>query len=73
MHGPGKYDPECTFARAICGAKGLVLLVHDGSKGHGFSVQLPIEALVALPDTLREVAAQVEADLIAKGMVERKP
>lgn len=68
-HGPGMYDAELT--RALESAKrksggrtrGGVLVVR-GEPGHnGFSAQLTAEDLRALPDVLRNIADQIEADV----------
>lgn len=68
LNGPGKYDAETSAARDACEAEGVVLIVHNGKRGHGFEVQLPLEALAALPDVLREMADETEAQLTAAGI-----
>jgi hypothetical protein len=62
MNGPGKYDDACTAARETTGAAGALLIIFEGEKGHGFSAQLPVEALVQIPTVLREIADQIEED-----------
>lgn len=39
MNGPGKYDDACTAAREATQADGVVLIVLNGHRGSGFSVQ----------------------------------
>ncbi|MEY4545369.1 MAG: hypothetical protein RL685_1564 [Pseudomonadota bacterium] len=63
FNGPGKYDAECTAAREACGAQGAVLIVYEGQRGMGFSVQGPMPMVVGLPSVLRDVADQIEAQL----------
>lgn len=64
--GPGRYDDECTAARALTAAQVCMLIVIGGAKGSGFSVQVAgtdeqNAAVVAkLPALLREMARQIE-------------
>jgi hypothetical protein len=61
--GAGKYDEECTQVREATGARGVVMIVFDGSKGSGFSVQTwDMQLLETLPDLLEGVAKQIRAD-----------
>lgn len=60
--GPGKYDDLCTAARDGAKAKGAILLVVEGDRGSGFSVQAPLRIIVSLPNILRTMADQIEAD-----------
>lgn len=62
MIGTGRYDDECTAAREAAEAEGAILLVLNGKRGSGFSAQLPADMTIAIPDVLRSVAAQIEAD-----------
>lgn len=66
MHtnGPGPYDAECSELRERLKAAGVVLIVRDGIKGEGFEVQLNAHDLVMLPSVLRQIADQVEAQLL---------
>jgi hypothetical protein len=41
-----------------------VLIVRDGVKGEGFEVQLNAHDLVTFPRVLREMADQIEAQLL---------
>lgn len=42
-------------------AESAILIIFHGNKGHGFSVQATLPAILLLPDTLREIADQIEA------------
>ena len=67
-HGPGKYDDACTMAREATGANAAVLIIIDGSKGHGFSVQTRDERVMfELPTLLRILAKDIEAELTKEG------
>lgn len=67
--GPGKYDDILTEARRKAGARGAVLIVFEGGKGLGFSVQAsPLDTL-RLPDVLRNIASTIEGD-VKKDFVE---
>jgi hypothetical protein len=60
--GPGKYDEQCTQVREETKAIGVCLLVFDGLKGSGFSVQTEDFRLLAmLPQILRDTANQIES------------
>lgn len=37
--GPGKYDDIATYARVEADAEGVIVIVLNGHKGSGFSVQ----------------------------------
>jgi hypothetical protein len=62
-HGPGKYDPLATYVRESAHAEGVVVIVINGSRGTGFSVQGTANVQAFLPDLLDHVAAQIRADL----------
>ena len=66
--GPGKYDDACTEARASTGGESVVLIVIDGDRGSGFSIQAPPSMVFMLPSLLRTVADEIEANL-KKGTV----
>lgn len=68
-HGKGKYDDECSFVRRMTGAQGTAVIIIDGAGGHGFSVQMPKEHLIKLPETLEEMAKQIRADLVSAGLI----
>jgi hypothetical protein len=65
--GPGKYDHIATQARNAARARGVVVIVFDGSEGSGFSVQADQPMTRALPFILRDLAARIDADLAALG------
>ena len=58
--GAGKYDDVATEARLKTQARGVMLMVFDGTHGGGFSAQLPPDLLLTMPAILREVAKQIE-------------
>lgn len=58
---PGVYDEACTVAREVCRAQGVLLIVADGHSGNGFSVQAPLHLMLRIPQVLRHVADQIEA------------
>ena len=60
LNGPGKYDEACTTVREMTGAVGVVLIVIEGDKGNGFSVQtLEPDLLPVLPAMLRVIADEI--------------
>ena len=62
MIGPGKYDDICTAARMRHLAKGAIVIIIDGDRGSGFSVQAPPDVTAKLPAVLRYMADQIERD-----------
>lgn len=60
MFGPGKYDDICTYVREQAEALGAIVIIFQGKHGHGFSCQLPIEAILSIPDILGQIATQIE-------------
>jgi hypothetical protein len=61
--GPGKYDDLCTVVRETAKAQAVIIMVFDGDKGSGFSIQGPLEFSTTLPRVLREMANQIDKDL----------
>lgn len=61
MIGPGKYDRFCTWVRKRTKAKGVLLIVLDGSEGSGFSAQCDPLLLKTLPGMLEFMAAEIRA------------
>jgi hypothetical protein len=59
--GAGKYDELCTYVRSETRAIGAIVMVLDGNKGSGFSVQADLETTMQLPALLRQTADQIEA------------
>lgn len=62
--GPGKYDGEATAIRMATHARGVALIVFDGDRGSGFSVQCPPQLTQELPAMLRTMADDMELDII---------
>jgi hypothetical protein len=58
--GPGKYDDVVTRIRAELQAAGVLLIVIGGAKGGGFSAQLSPLDMLRLPETLRNIADQID-------------
>lgn len=63
MRGAGVYDDLCTEAREKSAAEGAMLVIIEGTRGSGFSVQAPPVVIFTLPHVLRLVADQIEKDL----------
>ena len=63
--GPGKYDDVATMARVASQARGgVIVIVLGGSQGSGFAMQSEDPILMAkVPEILRNIADQIEADL----------
>lgn len=69
MIGPGKYDQLCTSVRVQSQAKTAIILIINGNKGSGFSMQTsdPREE-ERLPAILRTMADQIESDMKCKAV-----
>jgi hypothetical protein len=65
MIGPGKYDDTCTIVREMTNAVTAVVVIIDGNKGSGFSLQTinPVHIL-SLAEMLENIAKQLRADAI---------
>lgn len=62
--GAGKYDALCTYVRVQSRAQAAIVMVINGNKGSGFSVQSEIPVPPAmLADMLREMANDIEGDI----------
>lgn len=59
--GAGKYDDLCTYVREESQAEGAFVVILNGVKGSGFSVQLTSRDLHRLPSILRSMADDIEA------------
>ena len=59
--GPGIYDNLCTTVRLTTQARGVIVIIIDGSQGSGFSAQLAPELQAGLPDVLEATAQQMRA------------
>lgn len=62
MIGPGKYDDICTEVREKVEADGAIVIIFGGNQGNGFSCQTTLPVLAQLPEMLRNIADQIEAD-----------
>jgi hypothetical protein len=58
--GPGKYDDVCTELRQKTAAEGVIVIVLNGTKGSGFSAQLPLLTQFEIARLLRSVADQID-------------
>jgi hypothetical protein len=56
MEGPGKYDDLCTLVREQAQADAAIVIVFNGKRGSGFSVQAPIGIALSLAETLSQIA-----------------
>jgi hypothetical protein len=64
MIGPGKYDDECTMVRDRTDGSIVFVVVINGDRGTGFSVQATDPGLLrSVPDILEGMAAQIRKDL----------
>jgi hypothetical protein len=61
--GPGKYDLETTMVQKKTNAQGVILIIIDGKRGSGFSVQATLEVTLDIPGMLRTIADEMEADI----------
>ncbi len=60
MNNPGKYDDLCAIVREAAQAEVIVV---NGNKGSGFSVQGTRMVIVGLPDMLEFIAGEIRKDL----------
>lgn len=60
--GPGKYDALASIVRTRAAAAGVIVIVLDGKRGSGFSVQATAEVTARLPEILRVMADEIEHD-----------
>lgn len=61
--GPGVYDDLCTQVRELAHATGVAVIVFQGDKGSGFSLQGPPAMLMELPALLRQMAKDIDRDM----------
>lgn len=66
--GPGKYDELCTQAREGAQAEGAVVVIFNGTRGTGFSVQGSIAVHKIVRDTLNAMVAGVRGDMRYESM-----
>ena len=59
MIGPSKYDGICTMVRHMAGAEGVIVIIVNGDKGSGFSVQLNPLMSLAIPEILERIAKEI--------------
>src|SRR3954471_8087554 len=68
--GAGKYDGLCGLVRRKAKALAAVVIVLDGTKGSGFSVQVlegaHIGVIEGLPELLRQMADEIERDNLSR-------
>jgi len=60
--GKGKYDDEAEAVRLKTGGS-VILLVLDGAKGMGFSVQVHADVVLSIPGMLRYCADDIEREI----------
>lgn len=58
--GPGKYDDLATHVREAADADAVVVIIVNGNRGGGFSVQAQPGVVLALPTLLRMIADGIE-------------
>ena len=66
MIGPGKYDAVCTVAREMANAEVAFVIIINGSKGSGFSMQGDAHARISaetVAGLLEHVAAEMRRDI----------
>lgn len=61
--GPGEYDHLCTQVREQANAQGAIVIIIEGEKGTGFSIQAPLNVILKLPAILDDVAHQIRSDM----------
>lgn len=66
MLGEGKYAAECNEILEKTKANSVIIMVFEGYAGNGFSAHVSTPYLMRLPAVLRQVAAQIEADIPAE-------
>ena len=64
MMGPGKYDDACTAVRTMTNAEAVLVIVLNGDKGCGFSMQAQsLVSTAVVADILEMVAKQIRKDV----------
>ena len=59
--GPGKYDDMATLVRERVEAKAVVVIVFEGNRGNGFSIQIAAPMRLNLAPMLRHMAEEIDA------------
>lgn len=65
MIGPGKYDDACTAARVVANAEVAIVMILNGDKGSGFSIQGELGTRLTLEQVagfLETIAAEMRRD-----------
>ena len=60
--GPGKYSDIAMFVRRMTLARGAIVLIFEGDHGTGYSSQLPPTLVGKIPQYLRDLADEIQAD-----------
>jgi hypothetical protein len=66
--GAGKYNNTLSLALESIGATNGALIVHDGTQGGGFAVQMEAQHMMRLPNILTDMAKAIRSDLAGKGL-----
>lgn len=61
--GEGKYDAICTQIREDHNADAVVVVIINGHRGTGFSVQASPIAMLKLPDAFHNMAEEMRRDV----------
>jgi len=72
MIGPGKYDAETTLVMESAKAAGVIIIVIDGDRGEGFSIQATLEVTLLLPKMLRMIADDLDPAVSALSSSQRE-
>jgi hypothetical protein len=72
MIGPGKYDAEATLVMESAKAAGVIIIVIDGDRGEGFSIQATLEVTLLLPKMLRMIADDLDPAVSALSSSQRE-
>jgi hypothetical protein len=59
LNGAGRYDDECKLVRMSTKADSVLVMVFDGERGTGFSVQASAALLNVLPEILEDMAVEI--------------
>lgn len=61
--GKGKYDDLCSEVRQKSGGSGAIVIIFEGTRGFGFSVQAAPEVIINIPNILDIVSSQIREDM----------
>ena len=59
----GKYDEEANELQRGFDADAVIVLVVGGERGNGVSICSDLQTMMHLPEVLRTIAEQIEADI----------